>query len=686
MTRDIDRRLSRIKVKNWPGTQNLHVWILAILFIAFALRVFGLALYPFNGDEYETIAEIKQIGLNWQSMAYSVPMHFWRLFGSGEFWLRIPSAYFGMVTVALLYRLTFRIAGVRAAMISLILAATSPFNVYHSQDLRFYALFILASTLMILATLRWRKEPGPASARLMILCGLLVCLSHFLGILAFASILIVAFLSDQVGNNSHLKSRWVFVAALWLIGAIIPLIPGVLPALWQWYRSHANAALGGGPEIIPISYINLAKILIAFFIFQFGYHVYPLSYSLIIPGLLLSAGGLLLGFISLYRKKMAVLPVVFAAMLITVYTLMDSVGGRLARGVTPRHVSFIWPVFLLVIAVGLASLPRRLAFWSVGALVLVQLFSLLPRWNMGWSYNTLIDYRRAGQFVEPWIKDTTAILYDGRSIDPVKLYFPSEATSIGYWPYLEKESANDLAGYDPLIFVTNDYLPERRLGFDKIVNLLDDEYVLVDGRVEYPLVEIVLVRRDGPFSPSANSIGQLVYPLNYYGLEFQDLSLPIDLSAGGLPIHIVGAIEIPEPVGKNEREIPVPFKRTVDRLVLVSSVLSIENLSGIEIAEIEIAGVAGNVYRFPIRIGQETQAWNSICGPQAACETIYRWHKRIALVGQYSYPGAWRDFQAGMHAVAISLPESTTIDRLIFRSLSADAPLYIWAIALPHAQ
>jgi hypothetical protein len=305
---------------------------------------------------------------------------------------------------------------------------------------------------------------------------------------------------------------------------------------------------------------------------------------------------------------------------------------------------------------------------------------------MGWSYSTLLDFRQAGRFVETWMGEKTAILYDGRSVDPVRLYFPTEATAIGYWPYLENESVEDLPDYDSLIFVTDDYHLEKRLGFDRIVNLLDEDYILVDGRVEYPMVEMVFVHRDVSFTPIADSTGQLSYPLNYYGLEFQDLALPVDLNAGGLPLHIVGSIQLPDPTGVNVREISVLSEHITDRLVLVSNVLSLDGLSGKKIAEIEIVDKKGNVSRYPIRIGEETQTWNHTCSAQAGCETVYHWHKRIALVGQYSYPGAWRDFQAGIHAVSLPLAESTTIERLIVRSLYPDAPLYIWAVALPNAQ
>jgi hypothetical protein len=54
----------------------------------------------------------------------------------------------------------------------------------------------------------------------------------------------------------------------------------------------------------------------------------------------------------------------------------------------------------------------------------------------------------------------------------------------------------------------------------------------------------------------------------------------------------------------------------------------------------------------------------------------------MAMVGQNSYPGAWRDFQAGMHAVALGLPTNVRVQKVSVRYLAGSGHLYLWAIAL----
>src|SRR5262245_50634953 len=129
--------------------------VIAIVTTAVLLRLYGISFYPLEGDEYRSLVEAKSVGLNWNSIIYSSMMHFWAQFGSSELWLRLPAAVFGAVTVPVMYKLGERLAGSRAAWVAAILAATSPFNIYHSQEVRFYSLFMFAAAVFMLATMTY---------------------------------------------------------------------------------------------------------------------------------------------------------------------------------------------------------------------------------------------------------------------------------------------------------------------------------------------------------------------------------------------------------------------------------------------------------------------------------------------------------------------------------------------------
>src|SRR6266571_9535760 len=70
--------------------------LLSIVGLALVLRLYGISLYPLEGDEYNSIAGARDINLNWNSIGYAVLTHFWIRLGDSEFWLRLPAAIFGI--------------------------------------------------------------------------------------------------------------------------------------------------------------------------------------------------------------------------------------------------------------------------------------------------------------------------------------------------------------------------------------------------------------------------------------------------------------------------------------------------------------------------------------------------------------------------------------------------------------
>src|SRR5258708_1809835 len=156
--------------------------LLLIVGLGLALRLYGLSLYPLEGDEYNSIAGARDINLNWNSIGYAVLTHFWIRLGNSEFWLRLPAAIFGIVTVPILFKIGERLGGWRTGIACALLAATSPFSIYHSQEMRFYSLFALASAGFILATVYYIDGPITLRARASVfLTGIFLVFSHFLG-------------------------------------------------------------------------------------------------------------------------------------------------------------------------------------------------------------------------------------------------------------------------------------------------------------------------------------------------------------------------------------------------------------------------------------------------------------------------------------------------------------------------
>src|SRR5258707_1357395 len=98
---------------------------------------------------------------------------------------------------------------------------------------------------------------------------------------------------------------------------------------------------------VAVQYLSLARdpFLFAFsgYTFVFGYHVYPFRPVLVVTGLLLCGFLLMRGSVKLAQQsKWRVLPFTYLVALIGIYLVLDSVGGRVAGGVSPRHAGFVW--------------------------------------------------------------------------------------------------------------------------------------------------------------------------------------------------------------------------------------------------------------------------------------------------------------------------------------------------------
>lgn len=134
---------------------------LAILLAAFALRAYRLGIASLWYDETVSVilAQKDLIALTRHTAGdihpplYYYLLHFWgRAAGWSEFSVAFLSLFFGVLLVALAYRVAREFFDVRVARLAALLVAFSPYNLWYSQEVRMYTLgaFLgLASTYFL---------------------------------------------------------------------------------------------------------------------------------------------------------------------------------------------------------------------------------------------------------------------------------------------------------------------------------------------------------------------------------------------------------------------------------------------------------------------------------------------------------------------------------------------------------
>jgi hypothetical protein len=657
-------------------------FLTSIAGLALVLRLYGISLYTLEFDEYGSIWEARLVGSNWNSIVYSSLMHFWIRLGNSELWLRLPSVIFGIATVLILFKIGETLGGWRTGVGAGLLAATAPFNIHHSQEVRFYSLFMCSAAVFMLATISYVYSRRAIRDRLpVLLAGLMLLISHFLGLLG----LYAQGAAAMVAADKRWRSRTILTLVLFpLLMFALPFISVFRSGLFHIYQVYGNAR-SQSLLATPLSIINFAKIAFAGFIFVFGYHVYPLRLIPVTAGLSLSGFLLGRGTLRLWKQRQwRVLPFTYLLTIFGVFIVLDSVGGRLATGVSPRHVAFAWPAFVVLVALGLSSFTRTTFYLLLVALLSINVLSLWFGWQRDWSYGAASDYRGAAQYALGWVEKDTALVSDGWSQAPIDFYFPKGVPQVNSAVYLRGRDSNPLPAYQRLIFITDTWRLDSRRESSQLMEKLREGFTCIDGRVDYPLFEYVLDRKSLNQGAGSALPVQVRQPLSVYGQEFQDLQLPVSVQTRKILLRVIGAYGLPDLEGRSSLTIQLSQPTQAGKLILLTDVVPVDQLqAGQEIAEVIVENKRGTSETFPLRLGEETDLWDSQCRAAANCETVYRWHKRLAIVGQNAFPGAWRDFQAGLHGVALDLPTGTEVTTLTLRYLAGSGHLYIWGIALP---
>jgi hypothetical protein len=258
---------SRIRLGGW--------WPLAALVVlAAALRLSTLDLQSFWYDEAYTPVHVlhASLGATLRAMVHSEnspPLWYliawadYRVLGSGEIALRLPSALAGIATVPVAWAIGRELAGRRAAIIAAALVAVNPLFVWYSQEARAYGLFVLAAALALLCFIRAERDPTPRRMAAFAAAGVLALVSHY-----FAVFLLVPMAAWLLAERRTRKRALPAVGALTLAGlALVPLISAQgghgtqwigrwplsqrLEAIPQYYLSgYSSAPLGHGVELL----------------------------------------------------------------------------------------------------------------------------------------------------------------------------------------------------------------------------------------------------------------------------------------------------------------------------------------------------------------------------------------------------------------------------------------------------
>lgn len=323
---------------------------------------------------------------------YFLFMHVWiRGAGRSEFALRFPSVMASVLAVPLLFALGSALLTRETGLWAALLAASSPFYIWHAQEARMYAWVVLlsaASVYMFLALLRDAPRPGHYLAYAAATSALVY--THYTGFLLVAfEVIIYAAYQFKKGM------RPVLVVIAVLAVASVPLIPYVRRVLSLSFHGFLSPSL---PVLLAqaSSYFSLGgSEFLGLPLWQTGPFV-----------ALFGIGALMLDVPRRRRAWMVCLGHLAIPML-----LFHLISYFKPNYMNPRHFLIVNPAWDLVVAQGLITLRRR--FWP-GLAILLSL-SLVFRGRANYEIFTSRrmwkdDIRGAARYIEERARPGDAIV------------------------------------------------------------------------------------------------------------------------------------------------------------------------------------------------------------------------------------------------------------------------------------
>jgi hypothetical protein len=368
--------------------------VIAIIIVGFALRLFRLDAVPLRGDEAFSV-------VNWarQPLADSLtntaaiephpPLTYiffrsWGLLvGTEEFAMRLLPALFNLLGIPALFALGYRLGGRRLGVLSALLWAIHPFEIWHSQDARNYAIWAGLSITSAWLGLRVLEKSGGVDRLLYLGIAVAAIQVYYLELFMLAALGLYAIISR--------RRNWRSTLPLLLVQAIIvaSAILSFLVLQGQLFASSGYGGTTGGgldaPQLLTwfIPALSFGETLPADFVAV----VWPF---LIVP--------LLVGILVLWRQTRD-RAVFLALMGFLPLVLLGLVSLRLDVFV-PHYILSAAPFYSLIFASLILGIDDYLRGYSIRGLTVIALLSawiLVSSFSL-YNYFFIADYAKAANW------------------------------------------------------------------------------------------------------------------------------------------------------------------------------------------------------------------------------------------------------------------------------------------------
>jgi mannosyltransferase len=376
-----------------------------IVLLSLCLRFYDLGGESYWYDEVIMLdvaqADLSSILHGGRPPVYVVLAHYWiELFGTSEEATRSLSALVGVLCIPIIYLIGKRLFSRNVGIISAFLMAISQFQIYYSQDIRYYSLFVLMTLVSYYFFVIALRNRNIINLALYVLTTVLLFYTHTFGVFVIAA------------QNLYFLLRWRChrnLAVNWIIGQAIILfaiMPKILRSIGKVVEGKAGS-MRWLPEPSPwsplitirnfigagLDYPSLNTVIIgvSFFVVATGAYILWVGKE----RWLASVGDLLSGFKSVMSKgNELLLLVLWITIPILLPLLLSKIFGPMYHH---RYMISASPAFYFILAFLVARLGKVVPeLISLGLVVIVVTPGLLEFY----ASPVREQWREAAEYVE----------------------------------------------------------------------------------------------------------------------------------------------------------------------------------------------------------------------------------------------------------------------------------------------
>lgn len=345
-----------------------------------------------------------------------------RLFGHGEFAVRLPNLIAGTLVIPVLYELGRQLYDRRTGLFAAGFATVSPLLVWYTQEVRMYTFATLFGLLALLMQLRAIQKGGIGNWAGYILATAALLWSHYFGVLLFAvqQLIFVGVIVHRYRTDQPVRSL-----ALGFAYSLAVLTMVLVPLIAFLHHQYEFTAAAAGSPSGTYDYLSFYAVLSNIAWSLWGYQ--PDATTVLLAALWPL---FLLGSLVLLGRGGSRQTTALAAAAIGLVGLLIVVSAFDRSLFEVRNFLILVPIVLLVIARLITGWIRsqRARLLVAGGVTLTLLIGLADE-QLNKSNPRLFDFRGAIQDIKKNAGPSTLVLYEPSDMRYVLEYYAPELRS-----------------------------------------------------------------------------------------------------------------------------------------------------------------------------------------------------------------------------------------------------------------